>query len=133
MNTRLALAAALTLGLTFQPAVSGACGQGAQGARSMDRIAQAGTAGSSSESDISGGAPASEDKAGSQRNDNAQPRMKHPPTAQMDRATPSDKSKAPDGAKHPPTDSMDRATPDQKSPGSGTDENDKTPSPGIRT
>lgn len=45
--------------------------------------------------------------------------IKHPPTAQMDAATPSEKTTtgAPDSAKHPPTSLMDRAVPDQKSPG----------------
>lgn len=52
------------------------------------------------------------------------PGMKHPPTAQMDAATPSDKTTTgePDSAKHPPTSLMDRAVPDQKSPGATQDE-----------
>jgi hypothetical protein len=43
--------------------------------------------------------------------------QKHPPTAAMDTATPTDKSptKA-KAAKHPPTGQMDSAAPDQKSP-----------------
>jgi hypothetical protein len=51
-------------------------------------------------------------------------RMKHPPTAQMDAATPPDKTTTgePDSAKHPPTSLMDRAAPDQKSPGATQDE-----------
>jgi hypothetical protein len=51
-------------------------------------------------------------------------RMKHPPTAQMDAATPPDKTTTgePDSAKHPPTSLMDRAAPDQKSPGAAQDE-----------
>lgn len=50
--------------------------------------------------------------------------MKHPPTAQMDAATPSGKTTTgtPDSAKHPPTSLMDRAVPDQKSPGATQDE-----------
>ena len=52
------------------------------------------------------------------------PGMKHPPTAHMDAATPSDKTTTgtPDSAKHPPTSLMDRAVPDQKSPGATQDE-----------
>ena len=44
--------------------------------------------------------------------------VKHPPTAIMDRATPTDKSTSEKGAstKHPPTSAMDRAAPEQKSP-----------------
>jgi len=42
----------------------------------------------------------------------------HPPTAAMDRATPTDKSDSAASVKHPPTSQMDAATPDQKSPAS---------------
>ena len=50
--------------------------------------------------------------------------VKHPPTAQMDAATPPDKTTTgePDSAKHPPTSLMDRAAPDEKSPGATRDE-----------
>jgi len=46
---------------------------------------------------------------------------KHPPTAVMDRATPSEKSTDEGGGagKHPPTRVMERAVPDQKSPSAG--------------
>lgn len=45
---------------------------------------------------------------------------KHPPTARMDRATPSEKASPSDAdsSMHPPTGRMDRATPAEKSPGS---------------
>jgi hypothetical protein len=54
-----------------------------------------------------------------QRPDDPGAGMKHPPTAQMDAATPPSKSttRKPDSAKHPPTSAMDRAAPDEKSPG----------------
>ena len=48
---------------------------------------------------------------------------KHPPTAVMDRATPT--QKAPSGQtteKHPPTNRMDQVTPEEKSPGANTTE-----------
>ena len=49
--------------------------------------------------------------------------VKHPPTAQMDAATPSEKTTTgePASAKHPPTSQMDRAVPQQKSPGATQD------------
>ena len=50
--------------------------------------------------------------------------VKHPPTAQMDAATPPDKTMTgePDSVKHPPTSLMDRAAPDEKSPPAINDE-----------
>jgi hypothetical protein len=66
--------------------------------------------------------------------------LKHPPTAQMDAATPPSKStRKPDSAKHPPTSAMDRAAPDEKSPGTtqdpaaSTDTQQKTPPAKPRT
>jgi hypothetical protein len=44
----------------------------------------------------------------------------HPPTAAMDRATPTDKSDSSASVKHPPTSQMDGATPDQKAPASAS-------------
>jgi hypothetical protein len=70
------------------------------------------------------------------------PRMKHPPTAQMDAATPAGKS-ADDNAgmtRHPPTAQMDQAVPEQRSPGANEEQspganeeqspNDEEQSPG---
>jgi hypothetical protein len=46
---------------------------------------------------------------------------KHPPTARMDRAMPTEKaSPDADSSMHPPTGRMNRATPAEKSPGSGS-------------
>ena len=63
------------------------------------------------------------------------PRMKHPPTAQMDAATPPGKS-ADDNAgatKHAPTAQMDQAMPEQRSPGANEEQspNDEEQSPGA--
>ena len=48
---------------------------------------------------------------------------KHPPTAAMDSATPTEKATTDKSAatKHPPTSQMDRAAPDQKSSPTGSD------------
>ena len=50
--------------------------------------------------------------------DGATPKQttKHPPTAVMDEATPTEKTPTNKQAKHPPTARMDAATPDEKSP-----------------
>ena len=52
--------------------------------------------------------------------DASKQKMKHPPTAQMDQATPTEKATndKPASAKHPPTSVMDKATPNEKSPNS---------------
>lgn len=51
--------------------------------------------------------------------DTSKQKMKHPPTAQMDKATPTQKTPSDKpAAKHPPTNAMDKATPDEKSPNS---------------
>ena len=50
---------------------------------------------------------------------------KHPPTAVMDRATPSEKTPDEQSArKHPPTSVMNRETPEQKSPGTPANESE---------
>jgi hypothetical protein len=49
--------------------------------------------------------------------DTSRQRIKHPPTARMDEATPTQKTpRDKPAAKHPPTRAMDNATPDEKSP-----------------
>jgi len=78
-------------------------------------------------------APATSDGAtvGTQpgSNSKANPR-KHPPTAAMDSATPTDKTPTGKSAatKHPPTTQMDRAAPDEKSPGSTSSDSSTTSS-----
>jgi len=53
-----------------------------------------------------------------QKNDaTSKQKTRHPPTAQMDKATPTQKTPTDmPAAKHPPTRAMDQATPDEKSP-----------------
>jgi hypothetical protein len=78
-------------------------------------------------------APATSDSAtaGTQQGSNskANPR-KHPPTAAMDSATPTEKTPTGKSAatKHPPTTQMDRAAPDEKSPGSTSSDSSTTSS-----
>jgi hypothetical protein len=110
-GSRLATVVAVTFGFTMGAAtVAAHDNQARQAATSDEQVAQAQSTSPS---------PASENDATTAPKQNSDTdtknKTKHPPTAQMDKATPTQKPSG-EKATHPPTSAMDKATPDEKSP-----------------
>ena len=123
MNTsRLAIAVA-ALGLAFTGPLAWAHGQGAATSEPAKQ-AQA------DQQNTAGSDAANAPQQGTSEEQTRRNAPKHPPTARMDRATPSEKASPSDtdSSMHPPTGRMDRATPAEKSPGS-----DSATTPGSST
>jgi len=118
-RSSIAAIAAVTFELTIAVAAN-AHDRARQSADTSDRVAQlqaAAPASPGTTTDANGTAQSAPMTSDQQT---GKPRMKHPPTAQMDKATPTGKTTdgKPASAKHPPTSAMDNAAPDEKSPGS---------------
>jgi hypothetical protein len=113
MNTPRFAVAVAALGLTLSAPFATAHGQGAATGEPAKQ-AQADQQGV-----VAGGDPGNAPRQGASGEPVRRNAAKHPPTARMDRAMPSEKA-APDAetSMHPPTGRMDRATPEEKSPGS---------------
>jgi len=114
MNTSRMAVAVAALGLAFSAPLAWAQGQGA--ATSEPTKQDQADLQNPVQSDGAAGAP----QRGTGDEATRRNAPKHPPTARMDRATPSDKASPSDAdsSMHPPTGRMDRATPAEKSPGS---------------
>jgi hypothetical protein len=110
--------AAITLELTIPVAAANAHDRARQSADAPDQVAQSQSVRPASPDTKTEDATQSSTTGPDGRAQTQ--RMKHPPTAQMDSATPTEKTTngKPASEKHPPTSTMDNATPDEKSPGS---------------
>lgn len=114
MNTSRFAVAVAALGLTLSAPLAWAHEQGAAAGKPVKQ-AQADQQGP-----VAGGDAVNAPKQGASDERAGRNANKHPPTARMDRATPSEKA-PPDAdatAMHPPSGRMDRATPAEKSPDS---------------
>jgi len=120
-RSSLAAVATIAFGLTMPLSAAHANDRARQSADTGDQVAQSQPAAPASANttsdDNAGSAPSA--KTGNDPRARKQG-MKHAPTAQMDNATPTDKTTTGKAAsqKHPPTSAMDNAAPNEKSPGS---------------
>lgn len=114
-RSRLAAIVAVTFGVATggATAIAAQDEHARQSAASDNQVAQA----QSATAPAASGDDATKASKQNPKADTSKQKMKHPATAQMDKATPTEKTPSDKPAtKHPPTSAMDNATPDEKSP-----------------